>query len=169
LSENKTIVYLGLGSNLGKRVENVQKAIKLIQQKVTVVNVSSLYDTQPVGYVTQPNFINAACEVNTSFTPQELLSTVKKIEKDMGRIPNFINGPRIIDIDILLYNDSIIISPELTIPHPHLMERAFVLIPLAEIAPEMKHPVNKKTIQELLHELGAIDGVKQLKNKDSGE
>jgi 2-amino-4-hydroxy-6-hydroxymethyldihydropteridine diphosphokinase len=158
----KVTAYLGLGTNLGNKKKNLQEALRLLRQHVTVRKVSSFYDTTPVGYTAQDNFINAVCEVTTSLSPGKLLVLVKNMEKNMGRVPNFINGPRIIDIDILLYNNQIINTSELIIPHSRMIERAFVLIPLAEIAPELIHPVNKTTIRELLEKLGKIEGINRI-------
>ena len=120
---------------------------------------SSVYDTEPVGDVNQPRFLNQVCQVYTTLAPMALLSLVKGIERKLGRVPGNPNSPRPIDIDILFYGDQIIETPELIIPHPRLTERAFVLIPLAEIAPALVHPVNGKTIKELMREVTEVQGV----------
>jgi len=128
-------VYLGLGSNLGNRYGNLQQAIKLISSNIEInlVNSSSIYETKPFGYLEQPNFLNMVIEINTSLNATELLRTLLNIEKDLGRIREKRWGPRIIDIDILLYGNEVIYSEELKVPHPFLCERLFVLIPLKEI------------------------------------
>ncbi len=152
-------VYLGLGSNLGDRQCNLAKAIELLSPQVKVEQVSSLYETEPVGYSEQPRFLNAVCSASTRLTPQELLTLAKGIESQMGRKPTFPNAPRPIDVDILFYGEQVFRSPELTIPHPRLMERAFVLVPLAEIAPNVIHPENGKTAIELLANAPGLEGV----------
>ncbi|MBI2845399.1 MAG: 2-amino-4-hydroxy-6-hydroxymethyldihydropteridine diphosphokinase [Chloroflexi bacterium] len=142
-------VYLGMGSNLGDREKNLNLALEKLGRVGKVTEVSSLYETEPVGYQDQPWFLNMVCELQTELSPHELLQSLKAIEKNMGRTPGPRFGPRPIDLDILLYKDLVLNTPELIIPHPRLAERAFVLIPLAEIAPQVLHPVLKKTIQEL--------------------
>lgn len=154
-----TIAYLGLGSNLGDRKQNLAQALELVSQQVAVEQLSSIYETEPVGYKQQPLFLNAVCRIFTKLSPEQLLGLAKGIEAKLGRIPSFHNAPRLIDIDILFYGDEVVSSRELTIPHPHLAERAFVLVPLAEIAPGLIHPENGKTIRELLNKLGIVYGV----------
>lgn len=148
------IVYLSIGSNLGRREENCLKALEAMKEKgLTIRKRSLLYETEPWGVRDQPNFINLALEIETDLPPMGLLQLIKEIEHQMGRAETFKWGPRIIDIDILLYNDIIYESAELKIPHPLMHEREFVLKPLSEIAPERFHPVLKKTIRELLQNL----------------
>jgi 2-amino-4-hydroxy-6-hydroxymethyldihydropteridine diphosphokinase len=146
--------YIGIGSNLGYREENCERAIKLlIANGITVTKRSSMTETEPWGVKEQPNFINMAVEIKTGLTPDELLRLLKNIEVDVGRLPTSHWGPRIIDLDILLYDDVIMKTPDLEIPHPGLSEREFVLKPLAEIAPDKIHPVLKKSVKKLLEEV----------------
>ena len=146
-------VYLGLGSNLGNRQDNLDRALDFLSQRLRIAKVSSVYDTEPVGNTNQPRFLNLVCQVSTGLEPMALLTLVKGIERKLGRLPQTSNAPRPIDIDILFYDDQVIETPELVIPHPRLTERAFVLIPMAEIAPDLVHPVNGKTIKELTRDL----------------
>ncbi len=146
-------VYLGLGSNLGNRQDNLDRALGFLSQRLRVEKVSSIYDTEPVGNTNQPRFLNQVCRVSTGLEPMALLTLVKGIESKLGRLPHTSNGPRPIDIDILFYDDQVIEAPGLVVPHPRLTERAFVLIPMAEIAADLVHPVNGKTIEELTSEL----------------
>jgi len=147
--------YLSLGSNLGHREANLASALKMLGREARTLKVSSLYETEPVGYKAQPWFLNCACSVETDLSPQALLKLAKTIEKGLGRKPALRFGPRLIDIDILFYDDLILDSPDLVIPHPRLAERAFVLVPLKEIAPHLVHPLLGVTIEELFE--GAED------------
>lgn len=152
-------VYLGLGSNLGERAHNIEAAISHLREKVAVDAISSLYETEPVGYAAQPRFLNAVCAGTTELSPEALLALVKDIEAQMGRKPTFRYGPRLIDIDILFYDGLILETPALTIPHPRLRERAFVLVPLLELAPQLRHPVFSKTIAQMAAEVDGKEGV----------
>ncbi len=147
-------VFLGLGSNLGKRRRNCLRAIEFLQAKGLIIKrTSSFYETEPWGYQNQPRFINMVIEVETELGPDELLKMLKGIERRMGRKDGLRWGPRIIDIDILIYNDRVIDKKDLVIPHPHMHKREFVLRPLSEIAPDLKHPRLGKTVSELLMEI----------------
>jgi len=160
-------VYLGLGSNLGDRQHNLDEALELISQRVRLFEVSSTYDTEPVGNPDQPRFLNLVIRIQTRLAPLELLTLVKGIEAKLGRTKDKPNAPRSLDIDILFYGDQVIKNRQLVIPHARLTERAFVLVPLAEIAPKLIHPVSGKTAEKLLAELK--QGVQSvLKLRDSG-
>ncbi len=148
------VVYLGLGSNIRNREENCLRAIEFLRQKGLIITKKSrLYETGPWGVKEQPDYINMALEVNTDLEPEELLRLIKEIEREMGRKETYKWGPRLIDIDILLYDDLTYDRHDLKIPHPLMHERDFVLIPLSEIAPQKVHPVLKKTISELRQSL----------------
>ena len=145
--------YLGLGSNLGRREQNLQRAVGLLERVAAPAAVSSVYETRPWGYVDQPDFLNLVCRVDTTLSPEELLRATQAVEVLIGREPTFRYGPRVIDVDILLYGDRIIDSDCLRVPHPRLCERAFALAPLAEIAPALVHPELGMSIRELLEQL----------------
>ena len=149
----KKIVYLSLGSNLGDRQANLRNATGRLLELGDVLEVSSLYETEPVEFTDQPWFLNCAVAARTELIPREFLAGILSIERSMGRQRIQPKGPRIIDIDILLYGAATINTPQLTVPHPAMAERRFVLEPLAEIAPDVKHPVLKKAIRELLDSL----------------
>lgn len=151
----KVVSYVGLGSNLGNALENCEKALERISglPRTRLVASSSFYLTSPVGYVSQSDFVNAVCEIKTELSPRELFCALKGIEQEMGRRPSFKWGPRLIDLDILLYNQAWIDEEDLQIPHPRLHERRFVLVPLCEIAPYVLHPLYGITMKGLLERL----------------
>jgi 2-amino-4-hydroxy-6-hydroxymethyldihydropteridine diphosphokinase len=157
------IAYLSLGSNVGDRSEQLRDAQARLSAAGRLVAVSSLYETEPVEFSEQPWFLNCVLELETEKTPQELMATILGIEQEMGRRRVRKKGPRTIDIDILLLGDAVIDSPELAVPHPAMRLRRFVLEPLAEIAPEVQHPVLRKTIRELLDALPAGQTVRKIK------
>ena len=146
--------YVALGSNLGDKEANLRKALELLQERgVEVVKTSSFICTEPYGVTDQPQFLNGVCEVRTSLVPLALLHTLLEIEQEMGRVRLRHWGERNIDLDLLLYEDVVLDTEELKLPHPDMQNRDFVLLPLAEIAPELVHPVLSKRIKELKEEL----------------
>jgi 2-amino-4-hydroxy-6-hydroxymethyldihydropteridine diphosphokinase len=147
--------FLALGSNLGLnrggREANLRDAVRRLESgEIRVTRRSSLYETAPQEVLDQPWFVNAVIEIETSLLPMQLLERVREVERDMGRERIVPKGPRNIDIDILFYDRAVILTPELEVPHPRIAERRFVLEPLAEIAPELRHPVTGKTAREML-------------------
>jgi len=150
--------YIALGSNIGDPVANLTRALAELAQLGVVTAVSSYYDTAPVGYDDQPRFVNAACLLETALPPQDLLIALKRIEGRLGRTAAAVrNGPRVIDLDILLYDDLVLRTAPLEIPHPRLHERAFVLRPLEEIAPDVRHPLLEQTVRQLSQATGQQD------------
>lgn len=155
----KKTVYLSLGSNLGDRAANLRLAISRLGELGVVSAVSSFYETEPVEVKSQqPWFLNCAVTLETDLMPKQLLSRALAIEQEMGRRRTEAKGPRTIDIDIIFFGNAVVDTPDLTIPHPAMQQRRFVLAPLAEIAPEVRHPVLKCTVRELLAELPAGEG-----------
>jgi 2-amino-4-hydroxy-6-hydroxymethyldihydropteridine diphosphokinase len=148
-----TTAYIGLGSNIGDRKGTCLQALELLGRAGRVKKVSSFYRTEPVGHRDQEDFVNAVAELETGLSPEQLLAACRAIEDQLGRRRSVHWGPRTIDLDILLYGDQVVESANLTIPHPFLTSRGFVLVPLCEIAPQVVHPILNKTAAILLHEL----------------
>jgi 2-amino-4-hydroxy-6-hydroxymethyldihydropteridine diphosphokinase len=144
-------IYLSLGTNLGDKKGNLEHALELLSEKVEILKVSSFYETEPVGYSDQPWFLNIAVEGTTSLSPEELIEFTQSIEHEMKRVKTIINGPRIIDVDILLYDDMKINTKNLTVPHPRMTERAFVMYPLFEISPNLT--IEGKNIKGIINGL----------------
>ena len=151
------VTYLGLGSNIGDRLQNLQAAINALEPDVHPVECSPVYETPPWGFLDQPNFLNQVVKAETELSPGELLRYLKEIEKDLGRQDSFLNGPRKIDLDIIFFDDAVIESPPITIPHPRMDDRGFVLLPLADLAPEFKHPVLDLSVQDMLAQVAVGD------------
>ena len=143
-------VYIALGTNMGNRWQNLSRAIEGLREMVCIDQVSSVYETAPWGYTDQPDFLNAVLSGETDLAPNALLDALKALEEALGRTPTVRYGPRLIDLDILFYDDVCVESERLTLPHPRLHERAFVLVPLADIAPDLRHPCLDKRVRELL-------------------
>ena len=152
------IVYLSLGSNLGDREANLANAIARLRQLGEVVAVSSFYETEPMEFAAQPWFLNCAVALKTELMPKQFLSKMLSIERELGRRRTQPKGPRTIDLDILLFGNSVIHTPQLDVPHPAMHQRRFVLEPLTEIAPDVRHPVFKRTAQELREALPQSSG-----------
>lgn len=147
------LVYLALGSNIGDRAGNLRAAIdRLADAGIAIRRESPVYETEPVGYAQQRWFLNMVVEGETTLFPMQLLTRAGKIERALGRVRTIANGPRTIDLDILLYGNAIVRTTRLEIPHPRLHERRFVLAPLADLSPDLRHPVTGKTVRQMLHE-----------------
>ena len=146
-------VYIALGTNLGQRLDNLRAAIEALTPDVRVLAESHVYETPPWGYEDQPAFLNMVVKVGTDLEPEPLLKFLKRLEVELGRELNFRWGPRLIDLDILFYDDLTLDTPPLVIPHPRLHERAFVLVPLADVAPDLIHPVLQQSVSDLLAEI----------------
>jgi len=153
-------VYLGLGGNLGDRKALLRAALAALAPAVRLEAVSSLYETEPVGFREQPDFLNAVAQGRTDLTPWALLARLKAIERALGRQQRFRNAPRPIDLDILFYDDLTVDDADLIIPHPRLAERAFTLVPLVELAPELPHPWLGRPVRELLDALWEHEAIR---------
>lgn len=147
------IVYLAFGSNLGNRLANVKAMASSLTPQMALKKKSSVYETPPWGFTDQPSFLNQVVKVETYLQPAALLAHLKRLEAVLGRVANFQNGPRLADIDILFFDDLIIDTVSIAIPHPRLHKRAFVLVPLAELAPDLIHPVLRRSIRDLLEDV----------------
>jgi 2-amino-4-hydroxy-6-hydroxymethyldihydropteridine diphosphokinase len=161
LTGKKHSVYLSLGSNLGDRLDQLRLAIESLANLGEIQKTSSVYETDPWGYEDQPAFCNQVVLLETEIEPLELLQEIKRVELKMGRTPTFRYGPRVIDIDILLFDNIVFTKPELTIPHPEMKNRAFVLVPLLEIAPLLSIPGEKASIKNLLDQIGTT-GIRKI-------
>lgn len=164
LKDEPVTAYLGLGSNLGDRMASFNEAVSRLRIPgvLTVVRTSSIYETDPWGYTSQPDFLNCVLEVETRLPPTKLLKRIEKVEQEIGRTSSWRYGPRLIDVDILLYGDLCLelTDPDLVIPHPRMNQRAFVLVPLAEIAGEAIHPGIRRTITDLASSVEGREGVR---------
>lgn len=171
-SKDGGMAYIGMGANLGDRLATLNEAVERISTLGLVRSVSSVYETDPVGFADQPAFLNAAISLQTPLAPGDLMTNLLRIERDLGRVRIFPNAPRTIDLDILLYDDAVIEAAGVTVPHPRLHERAFVLVPVADIAPNVVHPVLGVSVSDLLERLGPVSGVRQIPGSlmsDSGD
>jgi 2-amino-4-hydroxy-6-hydroxymethyldihydropteridine diphosphokinase len=158
-------VFLSLGSNVGNREANLKHAVLFLKQKNQLLHISSVYETAPWGNADQANFLNQIVEMTSDFKPAELLVYIKEVELEMGREPDDVRyQPRVIDIDILFYEHIIVTSQTLMIPHPHIHERRFILVPMVEIAPKFVHPVLGRTMKELLER--CVDNL-EVKKRDN--
>ena len=144
------VVFLALGSNIGDREANLRAAIHALEPEIHPIECSPVYETPPWGYLDQPKFLNQVVKAETHLLPTNLLEYIKEIEVQQGRRETFRNGPRSIDLDIIFYDQEVINSPPLTIPHPRLESRAFVLVPLADLAPHYQHPILRVSVLDLL-------------------
>lgn len=162
------IAYIGIGTNLGDRLANIKTAINHLRadEKIVSIVLSNLYETEPIGYSEQPEFINGVIKVKTTFCLQDLFLFLKNIEKKMGRIKTIKYGPRIIDLDILFYDNAIYVDLDITVPHPQLQNRAFVLYPLSELCGSFIHPLFLKSVNSLKEKLIDEQKIKMLEIPD---
>ena len=153
-------VYLGLGSNLGDRLANLERGLQILGERVRLVRASSIYETEPWGFVEQPAFLNCVVEGVSSVSPEGLLEILKETERMVGREATFPGGPRVFDADLLFYGDRTVDLPHLKVPHPRIPERAFVLVPMAEIAADFVHPTLDVTVETLTARVQGREGVR---------
>ncbi len=157
-------VFIALGSNLGDRVCNLEDAVVGLRDFVDLTRTSPIYETEPIYLEDQPRFLNMVVAGKTALTALDLLKRMKELESSLGRVPSERYGPRLIDLDIIFFGDGWVDSPELTVPHPKLAERAFVLRPLADIAPDMRHPISGDSVLEMVNALPGGDDVERLRS-----
>lgn len=158
------MAYIGLGANLGDRLATLQTAMESLLALGQVRSVSAVYETDPVGFLEQPAFLNAAVGLQTLLAPSGLVMALLGIERELGRVRTFRNAPRTVDLDLLLYGDAVVDSETVTVPHPRLHERAFVLVPLADIAPDIVHPLLGVSVAELRRRLEPEESVRRVKH-----
>jgi 2-amino-4-hydroxy-6-hydroxymethyldihydropteridine diphosphokinase len=158
-------IYLGLGTNLGDTESNLEQALNFLSEKITIIKKSSLYETEPVGFKDQPWFLNMVVEAETGLAPEDLLYFTQSIEKQMKRVKTIVNGPRIIDIDILLYGNERVKTENLVIPHPRMTQRAFVMVPLYEISPELI--ISGKSVKDIMVNFSG-EKIRKLSSSASG-
>jgi len=156
-----TIAYIALGANLGDRLQTLRAAVRDLAEVESIEAISSVYETDPVGYADQPAYLNAVVAIDTALTAEGLLDTLLSVERAHGRVRTFPNAPRTLDLDIILFGDEVRQSERLTIPHPRMQERAFVLVPLNEIATDVVVPKLNTTVADLLARLGSVSGVRR--------
>ncbi len=146
------LIYIALGTNMGDCLENLRLARQALAQSLGVLNASPIYQTPPWGYLDQADFLNQVVQAETDLSPVELLRLLKRLEGELGRQPGIHNGPRQIDLDFLFYDDLVLEAPGLTLPHPRIAGRGFVLVPLSDLAPDLRHPLTGQTVKEMLAE-----------------
>lgn len=162
MTEGRELAYIGLGANLGDRLATLNQAVERLTKLGLIRSGSSLYETDPIGFVDQPAFVNAAVCLETHLSPVDLVANLLDIERELGRVRTFPNAPRTVDLDLLLMGDAVIRASDVMVPHPRLHERSFVLVPLADIAPNVVHPTLDASVSDLLKRLGPIIGVNRI-------